>query len=51
MADNVGEKNERLIKQLRLQADGREQAIERSEHQRVVVDQTDYAGDGRQDSR
>ena len=50
IADNVREKNERLTKQLCLQADRREQAIERLQNRRVVVDEADYAGGGRQDS-
>jgi hypothetical protein len=49
--NNVREKTERLNQQLRLQANGREQAIERSEHRRVVVEEADYAGGGRRDSR
>jgi len=50
IADNVREENERLTKQLCLQVDRREQAIERLQYQRVVVDEADYAGGGRQDS-
>jgi len=51
IADNVREKTERLTEQLRLQAYGREQAIERSEHRWVVIDEADYSVGGRQDSR
>jgi hypothetical protein len=51
IADNVREKTERLTEQLRLQAYGREQAIERFEHRWVVIDEADYSVGGRQDSR
>src|SRR5260221_10742047 len=50
IADNVREKNERLTKQLCLQVDRREQAIERLQYRRAVVDEADYAGGGREDS-
>src|SRR5260370_30446645 len=49
IADNVREKNERLTKQLCLQVDRREQAIERLQYRRVVVDEAEYAGGGAQD--
>jgi len=51
MATGVREKFERLMKQLSLKADGREQAIKRFEHRRVVVDEADCAPDGKQLSR